>query len=71
MAETEEQPNEWRMFVPSDPTTHPEHDSNVEWEFNDGTRMSGVYGAGWVWPVDRLPDNPSKGAQRWRYRPRE
>ncbi len=72
MIKAVEEISEWRVFIASDFSTHPEHDSSVEWEFSDGTRISAIYGKGLVWSDDSLPKQlPPNGVQRWRYTPRD
>ena len=34
---------EWRMYEPNDPRTHPEEIARVEVEFPDGTKVVGQY----------------------------
>jgi hypothetical protein len=68
MVEAIEEPNEWREFILSDPSTHPNNESDVEFEFVDGTRISGMYGAGWVWHNDRSPNVQPNSVQKWRYK---
>ena len=69
MVEAIEEPNEWREFILSDPSTHPDNESDVEFEFVDGTRISGTYGAGWIWHNDRSPNVQPNSVQKWRYKP--
>jgi hypothetical protein len=69
--------NEWTVFVLSDPSTHPEDESDVEWEFAEGIRAVGRYSS-YSKQIRFHEDNPHvpkqrppNDVQRWRYDPRE
>jgi|GEM_PF-5256393 len=60
--------DEWRMYDPKDPRTHPEGISRVEIEFENGRVLKGQYSrdTGWLATVGAWPPQ-NTNVKRWRY----